>query len=327
MSRCRALLPIFLGLSVSLSGQSVGDCNAQVLANAIGADGIPVTGLSTKEFRASSKGHVLTIKSAQFTESISSRAVVLLDSSGSMSADGDSNKWRIALAAASEFVSSAPPSWQISLMTFADHVKEKFEAADGRKPIEGWLRSAAASRPAELKGHTALYETVMEALKELHPSRPGDAIYVITDGGENYSAETMSHLDHDLRAANTRLFAFLFDDYVVLPVQDFHPRELEDLTHNSGGFIISLTPHARGPKFPRLYDYDDRTERSIRESARIIGEQIGNYYVLGVQPQVAASKPEDWKLEVVDTQGHARKDVTVAYPHKLAGCPTQTAPR
>src|ERR1700738_3562210 len=118
----------------------------------------------------------------------------------------------------------------------------------------------------------------------------------------------------DLRAAGTRLFTFLFDDYVVPPEPDFHPRELEDLTHDSGGFVISVIPHARGPKFPRLYDFDDRTERSIRESAMIIGGQIGNYYVLGVQPQVAASKPEDWKLEVVDAQGHTRKDVTVAYP-------------
>jgi uncharacterized protein with von Willebrand factor type A (vWA) domain len=105
----------------------------------------------------------LDIVSSQFRQNGVGRIIVLLDTSGSMGG-GKSNKWRIAQTAASEFVSSAPRQIQISFMAFADTVKQRFSAADGRKVIDEWLQKPATGDPANLRGPTALYETILGLL-------------------------------------------------------------------------------------------------------------------------------------------------------------------
>jgi Mg-chelatase subunit ChlD len=326
MLRKAALTTLLLVFSLCLRAQTISDCRQYtVIVNALEAHGIPIRGLSINNFRASSRGRELNILSSQFTENSTGRIVVLLDASGSMRGEHDPNKWKIALTAASEFMTSAPDRQQISLITFADRVKENFHAAE-RQAIVEWLRSPAALETANVKGQTALYDSILDALKGLEPAQPGDSIYVITDGGDNKSSETMSRLDHKLQTSGSRLFVFLLDD-AVTEEENLGARDLYELTHRSGGFLVSVSPHKFGPTVTGSYDYDNKVLTAIRTSTRITKEEIGNYYVLGVQPQNRVSRPENWKLEAVDAQGRKRKDVSLAYPNKLPGCVLQSAER
>ncbi len=73
------------------------------------------------------------------------------------------------------------------------------------------------------------------------------------------------------------------------------------------------------------YDYDDATQETIRTAARTIAQAITTFYILTVSPPAGSHGLEDWKLEVVGARGKQRKDVTLAYPAKLAGCNVESA--
>jgi Mg-chelatase subunit ChlD len=310
----------FLAFSLCLRSQTISECKQHtIIVNVLQANGIPVRGLTINNLRASSRGRDLDIVSAQFMENPTGRIVVLLDVSGSMRGDILSNKWKIALAAASEFVASAPDRSQISLMTFADGIKEKVDAAAGREAISDWLRSLVASEPASLKGRTALYDAILETLKGMQPPQVGNAIYVITDGGENESSATMARVGRELQSQGTRLFAFLLASDRTEEEKN-GASDLYELTHQSGGFTIGVGARAHGRGASSGYDFDNRVITAIRTSARIMGAEIGGYYSLVVRSQDSISSPQGWKLEVVDARGIRRKDGNLAYPSKLLAC-------
>ena len=318
MVRSSRLLPMLLALSSGLSGQVGAECRQTLVVNALDRRDLPFGGLSANDFRATSQGQEVHIVSSQFMENGTGKTIVLLDASGSMGG-GKSNKWKIALTAVSEFVSSAPQQMQISFMAFADTIRQKFSAVDGRKAIEEWLQDATTPNPANLKGSTALYDTILTALKELEPRQPGNALYVITDGGDNKSSEAITRLDRELQSTGTRLFVFLLND-AQTEEQRIDARELYELTQKSGGLLVSVGSDRIGVTPTGSYSYDSKVVTAIRTSTRIVEAEIGNYYVLAIQPQNGVSKPEAWKLEAVDVRGRKRKDVSLAYPSKLPGC-------
>jgi hypothetical protein len=316
MLRHLTLFLMLLALRAVSEGKEVDGCLQTVVVNALDGRGMPVGSLLTSDFKATSRGQEVNIVSSRFSQNVGGRTVVLLDTSGSM--NRKSNKWRIALTAASEFVSSAPPQREISFMAFADKITQKFIVADGRKAINDWLQSPTRD-PMNLKGRTALYETILEAAKELEPIQPGDAIYVISDGGDNKSSETMSRLDRELQAVGVRLFAFLLND-AITEEEGLGARDLYELIRRSGGFLVSMTPQMFGFTVKSGYDYDDKLATAIRISSSLIEAEMGSFYILGVRPLSADSKPAEWKVEAREVQRHKRKDLRMAYPSRLSGC-------
>jgi hypothetical protein len=234
--------------------------------------------------------------------------------------EGGSAKWKIAHAAAVEFISSANSQAQVSLMGFASEINTRFDSSGGRQPIEDWLNRPATREGKELKGSTALYRTILETLKNLGPTNPGDAIYVITDGGDNAHKETISQVERSLQGV--RLFAFLLNSPLTQEARS-GTKDLYELTLKSGGFLVSISPGVGG------YGLEDHTIASIRTSTRMLQAQMASFYVLGIQPPDNISEGDHWKVDVVDIGGRSRKDITVAYPQTLAssGCVAQSAQR
>ena len=205
-------------------------------------------------------------------------------------------------------------------MTFADSIKEKFSAAGGREAIQKWLKSPEANKSTNLKGKTALFDTIRAALNELQPAQTGDAIFVITDGGENNSAEKASLIERELHSSATRLFVFMLNDAMTSEEQ-LGAVTLYDLARRSGGSVLNFSPQSFETKFPhREYEYDDKIGAHVRAGTDIIGTEIGSYYVLAIRGQVSIPKPEPWKLELLDAKGHKRKNVNVTYPSHLPRC-------
>jgi hypothetical protein len=237
----------------------------------------------------------------------------------------DRNKWKIALTAASELVSSASPRAHISLFTFASKVEKRFDLTSDHKEIEQWLDAPSTRDTSTLNGQTALYKAILEALKELDPAQPGDAIYAITDGGENASAESKRHIGLALQKSEVRLFVFMLNGPVDDPDEDTGRRELHDLALGSGGFGSSVGPYSLTARMNGSYDYDNRVVARIRAWTQVLEAEIGNFYIIQIETPASSFKSEDWKLQVLDDQGRTRKDVSVVYPHPLAGCGTQSA--
>jgi VWA domain-containing protein len=326
------LFSLFLAACVSLPAQSADGCRERTaIVNVLDGHGVPVANLVRDNFKAYQQRKPLNILWSQHRDDPNVRIAVLLDVSGSMegSGEGGVNKWKIAHAAATEFVSVTPSQAKVSFMTFAAGFGQKLQVLGNRQSIENWLNSPAVQEGKALKGTTPLYDTILTALADFGPAQRGDTIYVITDGGENASREHMSQLERSLDGSGVRLYAFLLNG-PMSEQESSTIHDLYELTLRSGGFLFSVTRrHLVGSWFVSPYEFGDRVVASIQASTRMLNAQIHGYYVLGLQFPDASSKLEAWKLVVVDQNGRRRKDVTAAYPHQLASgaCNLKSAQR
>jgi len=306
-----------LALVVSNLFAQNSNCKEQsMIVGALDAKGAPVKNLVAGDFKLFSGGRSVTVQSCQYRED-QGRVVVLLDTSGSMRDSSGSNKWRIARAIVFDFVSSAPPKMQVSFATFADTVQNRFDASGGRQLIIDWLDSAPVKEGQVAKGTTALNEAILTATSALSPSQPGDAIYVITDGLDDFSKAKSSQIERLLQHSGVRLFVFLLFDRLAAAVGGTDPKDLEQLARRSGGFLVSLDGHPN-PFGGTSYVWDDEVEKSLRALTRLMQVQMTSFYVLSIAGGETVSKAKDWRLDVVDPKGRKRKGLTLAY--QVPGC-------
>jgi hypothetical protein len=326
------LLALLFTASAAMRSQAPGPCaEHSAIVNALDANGAPLKNLLAGNFKVSHRGRLLDVAWLQHREDPSGRVVVLLDTSGSMKGDfeGGSAKWKIAHAAALEFVSSAPLQTQVSFMAFSSGIGQKFAGLGDRQPIEDWLNRSTSREGKEVKGHTALYDTILEALKGFEQTQPGDAIYVITDGGDNASTEKLSQLERSLEGSGVRLFAFLLNGPAMISREQSGVADLYELARVSGGSVVSVSPKVMGSGLNANYYFGKNTEEAIRASTAMLQAEIRSFYLLAVRFPGIPARFEDWKIEVVDERGRRRKDVMVAYPHKVTApaCAAQSAQR
>lgn len=334
-------MPSCMTLLLSLVLSSAGVVNARscpprpVIVSVLDAHGLPITNLTSANFVASHKDQPVSISSASFRADPSVRTVVLLS---------DIAPAKIAKAAALQFISTAPPQAPISMFTFFDSIEHRFNSSDGRKPMEDWLNANQTPGPTR-KGTSDLADTLLTIVKAMEPAHLGDAIYVITGNfdrlffpvGDKKVPAVASDLASELQSSGVRLFALVLEvvprsgwsavlpdnNMVTVPQTPVGSAELASLVRGSGGLGLGWYPSEKSRSFASSFDYDNATQAAIRESSRGFQEAIGNFYVLSVVPPEHSSDAEDWKLNVVDSKGKKLKDVTLAYPGKIAGC---TAP-
>lgn len=322
----RAVLSYLAGLlliscaSVNTLAQAEPNCPDRfVVVNVLDDRGVPVRNLWSENFRASRRGKSLPVLRSEYRQDPSGRVVVLLDVSASMSGRKSHNKWKLAHDAALEFVSSAPAQAQVSFIAFADKVTQRFEASAGRAPMVAWLKSEQVTTGQATKGRTALYDAIAEALKSFGTAQAGDAIYLISDGGDTVSKERSSQLEHMLEHSEIRLFAFLLNDSA--PYDRGDSREISELTRRSGGFLMGTRAQSVGAgwlSLDAMYYYGKDTDKAIEGSTRAIEAQIISFYVLTIQAPSISGKLDGWDLEVLDAQGRKQKNVTAVYPQDLA---------
>jgi von Willebrand factor type A domain len=105
---------------------------------------------------------------------------MLLDASGSV--NKENHKWDTARLIAGNFLLKAPAELHPALVVFSDHIVDTIDFSC--PPSEIVLRLTGLK---EGRGRTALLDALMYSAKLLRPFMPGDAVYLISDGGENSS--------------------------------------------------------------------------------------------------------------------------------------------
>ena len=204
-------------------------------------------------------------------------------------------------------------------MSFAGTVQERFGASGGRKPIQEWLSNSSVREGLQVKGETALYETILAAVKELGPAEPGDSIYVITDAEDNFSKAKSSDVERLLINSGIRLFALILYEPARHAESEEGSQRLNDLVRRSGGLLLSFSAHLR-PSGGDYYEYNDKVVNASRDATRLVQAQISNFYVLNVVGPDQPSNPKDWNLQVVDAQGRKRNDISLSYTRPSLTC-------
>ena len=187
----------------------------------------------------------------------------------------------------------------------------------GKIATTDWLR-------ANIRGETAWVDAIMEAHRWLGPVHSTDVICVVTDGIDNASKTKPQEVIKALLARDTRLFGFLID---VSPVafdseEVWRPRTLEDLVGATGGSAPSLfyqISHSPGTVSPEA-KLTDQQRQFILSYARSAAQEISEFYKLNVKLPARLTKPEQWELEVVDSNGKKDEHMQLFYPHRLAAC-------
>ena len=159
-----------------------------LLVNVLDLHGRAVRDLTKDSFQIKVNGRRATMLDATYSLA-PRRIVVLLDMSASMAGEPDHTKWRIASEAVQDLLTEAPPDVSIALLTFSDQVHDVFDfsqsrdfddnLAERRRPVNTATPGFAGERR---------FSMLCSRLRKSSVRRvPGDAIYAITDGGDNSS--------------------------------------------------------------------------------------------------------------------------------------------
>jgi hypothetical protein len=335
MSFIRLLILILLALallSASIAGEQDDKCGKIIIpVNVLDKNGIPIKGVTKDGFRATTKGHQLNIFEVSYSDK-PRRVTILLDVSGSMKGPERSHypeevdKWKIALTAIRDTILSAPPGTQLSLMTFGSRIVEVAPLSVDGETILQWIDRNSNRKSNDLRGKTALYTAILEARNRLEPVQAGDAIYAITDGGENDSELSVARVEHELQASGIRLFIFLLKEARYhSEVEASRLREVSGVVLHSGGYELTITPKTGplGTNGLSLYRYDEGVVAEIRSATKVVNDQIRSFYSMTIGFSETVTKPKPWRLELAHSQGQGSKEWTLTYPAELPPCSIQ----
>lgn len=154
-----------------------------------------------------------------------------------MGAQNSSHNWGIGLLAAAVAVNATPLESPVSLGAFNE--QDKFGKFESRQQAGRDLVALAQEKPNH---QTALYAALKDAATQLQPPQFGDAIFLVTDGGDNRSGELQKKARQELIARGLRVFVFLVTskDFKT-PEEREGPTDMTELADATGGVVIQGT--------------------------------------------------------------------------------------
>jgi hypothetical protein len=252
------------------------------------------------------------VKSVQL-ENTPPRVVLLVDTSGSMD-----TRVNATIDAAEGVLSSMPDTLQVGLAFFSvDTIPVVLPTTD-RKVLIFQLESLRKNH-ASFRGDTALWSALIQGAKMLETPRTEDAIYLVSDGGENKSAETGKNVLTVLTRAGVRLFAFILTSarsrsHTAEELDG--PSEIQKLVVATGGTSI-VTTENNLPYSARAI-FTDRngnpTQLGLSVSQQL--NQLLRFYRVQITLPESVDKPREWKLRFIGKG----KNVILTYPKMLSPC-------
>ncbi|HMD86616.1 MAG TPA: vWA domain-containing protein [Terriglobia bacterium] len=287
--------------------------------------GEPFTPLTAASLQASVGGKPIRVTSLTL-DTGPRRMVVLLDVSGSMTVAGN---LKCALEFTHDLISLTPLRDSLALLTFNDRIKDVVAFGQSQDTL---LADVNKLQDADWgHGKTAIIDALGTALAMMKSPRVGDAICLVSDGGDNASQSNRSRVKALLESSAIRLYAFL-------PALQYSPSrtseddissQLHGLASATGGDFRMFGPGREGSfsdPFPRSYAGIGGDRKEITLAARRFHDEFFSFEKLTVRLPEPLAKPHEWKLDVVDASGQRIKHLQVFYPQRLAPCITGDNP-
>ena len=203
---------------------------------------------------------------------------------------------------------------------FAEDVREPVPFSSDRDVVIEKVRRLPSLSESERNGKSAIFDSIVKTVDWFQKPQPGDAIYVITDGQDNASRTDLKKARRIMIARGVRLFVFLMRSQLLDADDKVHVDDFEGLAPQTGGMLISYASRQHSIAGASEEWHDGRTRDLLTSSARIVDQEIWNYYLLRVELSVPLSKEHEWRLALLDKNGQKRKDVELAYPRESLRC-------
>lgn len=186
---------------------------------------------------------------------------LVFDCSGSMGP-----KLQRSRAAVAEFVRTANPEDEFSLVTFNDRAR----LVAGFGSDAGVLDNALLF--IESHGQTALLDAICLSLGEMkHAKHSRKAILIVSDGGDNASRYSAREVKEWLRESDVQVYSI-----GIFEPPGMRGRTPEEL---SGPALLDAIAQQTGGRLFEVYDLDD-----MRDAASKVGNALRNQYILGFSP-------------------------------------------
>lgn len=315
-------LVLFSFLVVSVFAQDDGCRNRTLPVTVVESRGLPVLGLLPADFEAKFRGNPVQILS--LSRDIHPRRVaILLDVSGSMLQAQERDKWMVVREAAGDAVLHLTTDTQIALELFDEKIIEVLDFGAGRQAVASkivTLASGAKAVPSKSR-RTALWDSLLNSISIFGSPRPGDAVYLITDGGDNMSKVRPRQIENSFLEKGIRLFAFLIVSGALSPgvLMPDETDVVKRLTESTGGnymALIGVRPRAGQPNF-RM---SEQQKVELAYGAQALYAQMKEFSWLQVSLRSPVDKTRDWNLELSHARDKSHKDLRLFYPHKLIAC-------
>jgi hypothetical protein len=278
-------------------------CQLTSIVNVRDPQGKLVPGLHPASFQATLRGQPVKILSA--TLQSQPRVVLLLDVSGSI--NRDNHNFALARFAAGNFVTtSAVP--HVALVLFSNRILAtlRFDA----QPKEMLQKLADLN---DGQGYTAAFDSLMYSASLFDAPRPGDAVYFISDGGDNRSKFRSKDVEKHFQSEDIRLFSFILWQGGQSVEEQAGLYDLKHLAEVTGGSIANVKR-----------DESAKGREWLKASLLRTYDTMKNFYQLEVELPSNADTRHQWELQVVDEHGKKRKDVEVTYARNLPGCTAES---
>jgi Mg-chelatase subunit ChlD len=293
------------------------------------AQNLPIQNLSVADLEAKVRGKPVKILSLAL-DPRPHRIVLILDTSGSMgSFEGESALWNLELSLARHFFEMNRKRSQIALLFFDNQVNDIVNFASGNSAVDDMLQQVLKDRnylKNHIRGKTALRDAILQGVQLLdHPSS-ADAVFALTDGGDNGSHQTRSELDNRLAITGVRLFAILLQKEARYrnrtPEELSGPGELSEITRKSGGEILTAAAW-----------HGDKVALSANAEAKVKSEEnLSRLYqtifqdsLLEVKLPFPNARNENWELNLTDRVRREWKGAQITYPTTLISCTSEVS--
>ncbi|HYA96734.1 MAG TPA: hypothetical protein VEH49_01465 [Methylomirabilota bacterium] len=281
----------------------------------VDSKGRPIPNLAPSDFRAKMHGKPVGIAS-MVPDGRPRRIVILLDASGSMA-----DSWGLALFVARNLIEVHLPDASFAMLIFAKGPVEQIGFDAGVKGVEKRLeemeKDLARGKPFT-KGYSAVFDSVLAALRMLGRADSADSIYLISDAADNASKASLRDAKRALVSSGTRLHHVFFPTpygYRPTPEELNAPKDAAALVRASGGLAVE------GPPRRTLSQQLSAHEMaSFSSSLRAADNSVIQTWRIELEMPDASDKWREWELQFSDERGERFKGAKIIYPHELAPC-------
>ncbi len=253
--------------------------------------------LQAKDISVRVEGQAVTVVSLH-QDNLAPRIVLLVDMSGSMAEENGSESGPALFLSGFAF-EAVPEDSRVAFGTFTDEAH--FSEFEERNAIGQRVLALKDTRP---RGRTALYSAIAKTIPLLTPLQPGDAIFIVSDGGDDSGDVSKKTVQDELIKSGIRVFVFLVEHLRKTDAERQGELSLPDLARMTGGSSIQAQPGS--PWF--------KDTTAIQTALNAIKAQVQNPYWLELQLQSAS--PKLARLKITTTT----KGLQLAYPRYIEPC-------
>jgi hypothetical protein len=231
--------------------------------------------------------------------------------------------WNLELSLARHFFEANRQRSQIALLFFNDQVNDVIDFSQGNSAVGDKLRKVGTREylKTHVKGKTALRDAIFQGVLLLDHPTSADAIYVLTDGGDNVSVHKTSDLLQHVAVTSVRIFAVLLYQSLEYrnrtPEETNGPRELAEIAQKSGGEILTAAEwHGGSVALSANAEAKVKSDETLNRLYQVIlGDSL-----LEVELPFPIAKSEHWELKLSSAARRQWKNAQITYPDTLISC-------